>query len=145
MKTLDYYNELSFNMFLFPNVKDMRKILAFLFEIMYKDEQEEKTTQPTNTTEVLLQRRLLKFQRKPWVIPEFLKIQRPMFVGGGDKIVTSQNLDAQRVAACKYKKVKGVFEMMKALSSQDCQSHVNAYNAGLVLPGAIGQSSFIRG
>ena len=61
MKTLDYYNELSFNMFLFPNVKDMRKILAFLFEIMYKDEQEEKTTQPTNTTEVLLQRRLLKF------------------------------------------------------------------------------------
>ena len=38
MKTLDYYNELSFNMFLFPNVKDMRKILAFLFEIMYKDD-----------------------------------------------------------------------------------------------------------
>ena len=38
MKTLDYYNELSFNMFLFPNVKDIRKILAFLFEIMFKDD-----------------------------------------------------------------------------------------------------------
>jgi len=41
MKTLDYYNDLSFNMFLFPNVKDTRKILAFLFEIMFKDDENE--------------------------------------------------------------------------------------------------------
>ena len=41
MKTLDYYNELSFNMFLFPNVKDTRKILAFLFEIMFKGDENE--------------------------------------------------------------------------------------------------------
>ena len=62
MKTLDYYNDLSFNMFLFPNVKDIRKILSFLFEIMYKDDvNEEDKNQPTNTTEILWQRRLGKF------------------------------------------------------------------------------------
>jgi len=78
------------NMFLFPNVKDCRKILSFLFEIMYKDDgNDEDKNQPTNTTEVLWQRRLQKFQRKPWILPEFLKIQKPMFVGGGDKIITS--------------------------------------------------------
>lgn len=121
LKTLDYYNDLSFNMFLFPNVKDTRKILAFLFEIMFKDEESEADkSQPTNTYEILWKRRMAKFQKKPWILPEFQKINRPMFIGGGDKIVSSMNLDAARVAACKYKKVKGVFEMMKALSAQGC-------------------------
>ena len=41
LKTLDYYNDISFNSFLFPNVKDTRKILAFLFEIMFKDDDED--------------------------------------------------------------------------------------------------------
>jgi len=68
-----------------------------------------------------------------------------MFVGGGDKLATSLNLDAKRVAACKYKKVKGVFEMMKALSAQNCQTHVNAYNGGLTLSSQINQTSFNKG
>ena len=117
MKTLDYYNELSFNMFLFPNVKDTRKILAFLFEIMFKGDENEDQGQPTNTEEILVQRRLTKFKAKPWVMPEFLKIQKPMFVGGGDKIHVPITIDAKRVAACKYKKVKGVYDMMKALTA----------------------------
>lgn len=41
LKTLDYYNDISFNSFICPNLKDTRKILAFLFEIMFKDEDEE--------------------------------------------------------------------------------------------------------
>jgi len=59
MKTLDYYNDLTTNMFLFPNVKDCRKILSFLFEIMYKDDNnDDAKNQPTNEYEVLWKRRL---------------------------------------------------------------------------------------
>ena len=50
LKTLDYYNDISFNSFICPNLKDTRKILAFLFEIMFKDDEEDegKDNQPTN-------------------------------------------------------------------------------------------------
>ena len=41
LKTLDYYNDISFNSFICPNLKDTRKILAFLFEIMFKDDEED--------------------------------------------------------------------------------------------------------
>ena len=66
-------------------------------------------------------------------MPEFLKMQRPMFVGSGDTIVTARNLDAKRVANCKSKKVKGVYEMMNALTASGAQSHVAAYQGGLSL------------
>ena len=68
-----------------------------------------------------------------------------MFVGGGDNVVSGFNLDAKRVANCKYKKVKGVFEMMKALNASGCQQHVNTYNSGLTLSNQINQASFNRG
>ena len=58
MKTLDYYNDLSFNMFLFPNVKDCRKILTFLFEIMFKEEEDVEKNTPTNTFEARLKLRM---------------------------------------------------------------------------------------
>ena len=78
MKTLDYYNELTFNMFLFPNVKDVRKILAFLFDIMFRNDIDDtEQSQPTNTQEVLVKRRLTKAKGKPWIMPEFLKGQKP--------------------------------------------------------------------
>ena len=35
--------------------------------------------------------------------------------------------------------------MMKALSAQNCQTHVNAYNGGLTLSTQINASSFTRG
>lgn len=59
MKHIDYYNDLSFNMFLFPNIKDTRKILAFLFEIMFKDDEDEAKNAPTNTYEARLKKRLI--------------------------------------------------------------------------------------
>lgn len=96
---------------------------------MFKDdgEEDENNKQPTNTYEVIFKRRLTKFRAKPWIVPEFLKMQRPMFVGSGDTIVTARNLDAQRIANCKSKKVKGVYEMMNALTASGAQSHVAAY------------------
>jgi len=114
---LDYYHDISFNSFLFPNVKDTRKILAFLFEIMFKEDETEAQNQPSDTFEVSFKRRLVKFKAKPWVMPEFLKGGRPMFVGGGDKIIASDAGDLKRVAQGKSKKAKGVQFMMKALSA----------------------------
>jgi len=99
LKKLDYYADISFNSFLFPNVKDTRKILAFLFEIMFKDDDADEQNQgPTNTYEVLFKRRLIKFKAKPWIMPEFLKTSQPMFLGGGDKIISSNTSDLERVA-----------------------------------------------
>jgi len=40
----------------------------------------------------------MQFKKKPWIMPEFLKIQRPMFVGSGDVIVTDRNADVKRIA-----------------------------------------------
>lgn len=39
LKTLGYFYDFSFNSFLHPNLKDTRRILGFLFGIMFKDEQ----------------------------------------------------------------------------------------------------------
>jgi len=35
LKTLGYNYDLSFNAFLYPNVKDSRRLLGYLFEIMF--------------------------------------------------------------------------------------------------------------
>lgn len=75
----------------------------------------------------------MKFQAKPWVMPEFLKVSRPMFIGGGDKITASNASDLQRVAQSKSKKAKGIQFMMKALSASGGTAHVQAYQGGSAL------------
>jgi len=40
LKNLEYLHDLSFNSFLYPNVKDTRKLLSFLFEFLFKGEGE---------------------------------------------------------------------------------------------------------
>jgi hypothetical protein len=44
-----------------------------------------------------------------------------MFVGSGDVIVVDKNVDIKRVANCKSKKIKGVYDMMGALSASGGQ------------------------
>ena len=48
-------------------------------------------------------------------------------MGSGDVIVVDRNVDVKRIANCKSKKAKGVFDMMSALSAAGGQSHLNAY------------------
>ena len=38
LKHLGYFYDLSFNVFLFPNKKETRKLLGFLFEIIFREE-----------------------------------------------------------------------------------------------------------
>jgi hypothetical protein len=88
---------LSFNAFLYPNPKDTRRILSFLFEFIFKGEDDhggaDKAVQPTNEFETLVKRRLQKWGGKPWIMPDFLKIKRSLFVGGGDKIHVNPDID----------------------------------------------------
>lgn len=50
-------------------------------------------------------------------MPDFLKIKRPLFIGGGDKIHVRTDIDARRVNESKNKKVKGVYELMKTFKT----------------------------
>lgn len=68
-----------------------------------------------------------------------------MFVGSGDVIVVDRNVDMKRVANCKSKKAKGVFDMMAALSASGGQSHLTAYHGGVSLSMQLNQSTWTRG
>ena len=98
MKTLGYYHDMSFNAFLYPNPKDTRKLLGFLFEFIFKSEDEGERHEASNEWEAQVQRRLAKWRGKPWVLPDFLKIKRPLFLGGGDRINVREGVDYQRIA-----------------------------------------------
>ncbi len=78
LKTLGYYYDLSFDAFLSPNIKDTRRILSYLLEIIFKTEEGEgkkKEVAPSNEYEVIIRRRLQRWKLKPWVLPDFLKGQ----------------------------------------------------------------------
>lgn len=49
------------------------------------------------------------------------------------------------MAECKSKKVKGIADMMKALSAQDQQQHVNAYSSGTAFSKKLNDATWIRG
>ena len=145
LKTLGYYHDLSFNAFLYPNPKETRKLLGFLFEFIFKSEEDGdgKAAQPSNEFEVLLRRRMAKWQAKPWILPDFLKIKKPLFIGGGDRINVKGGLDYQRVAQSKSKKAKGVYELMLTFKNGDLAEN---YNAGqTMISGEFAQSSWKRG
>ena len=130
-QTLGYFHDLSFNAFLYPNPKDTRKLLGFLFEFIFKTEDDQDQAKggnlPSNSFEVLLKRRLTKWQGKPWILPDFLKIKKPLFIGGGDIINVRENIDYQRIAQCKSKKAKGVFELMMTFKTGEV---AQSYNQG---------------
>jgi len=64
---LGYYYDLSFNSFLYPNVKDTRRLFGFLFELIFKGEEDQDgvgkqaAQQPSNQFDVLVKRRLAQW------------------------------------------------------------------------------------
>ena len=66
-------------MFLFPNKKETRQLFSFLFEIIFREENasaaQKKQQRPTNQLEQLVKRRLTKWAKKPWLMPEFAEGQ----------------------------------------------------------------------
>ena len=70
LKHLGYFYNLSFNVFLFPNKKETRQLLGFLFEIIFREENasaaQKSKQRPTNQLEQIIKRRLTKWSKKPW-------------------------------------------------------------------------------
>lgn len=135
LKTLGYFYDISFNVFLSPSVKETRKVLGFLFDFIFKGEEEQdqpSKVQPSNEFDVLLKRRLQKWAHKPWMMPAFLKTatRRSAFVGGGDQIHVAADIDFQRIGQCKSKKAKGVYELMRTFRIGE---QADLYNQGLVV------------
>ena len=114
LQHLGYFYDVSFTTFTNPEVKETRKLLGFFFELIFKgaDDSSGKETRPTNQMEEILKRRLTKFSRKPWILPDFLDGQKRGLLIGGEVIQVQKDIDFDRVAACKSKKAKGVYKMM---------------------------------
>mmetsp|Transcript_24652 Transcript_24652/g.17350 ORF Transcript_24652/g.17350 Transcript_24652/m.17350 type:complete len:132 (+) Transcript_24652:167-562(+) len=87
LKTLGYLYDTSFNLFLYPNVKDCRKLLSFLFEFIFKEEvnsgQQSASVTSRNEHKVIVRQRLAKWHKKPWMLPDFLLGNKSLFVGSG--------------------------------------------------------------
>ena len=66
------------------------------------------------------------------MMPEFLKTatRRSAFVAAGDQIHVAEDIDAARIGACKSKKAKGVYELMRTFRVGE---KVDLYQQGLVI------------
>lgn len=90
-----------------------------------------------------MKRRLAKWSTKPWIMPDFLKQKKTVFVGRGNYINVDETIDRQRMEECKSKKAKGVYALMKTLKAGDAQS---SYSKGINLLGSsISTTSYRKG
>ena len=130
---MGYFYNLSFNVFLFPNKKETRQLFGFLFEIVFKEENaagaKNKQQRPTNQLETIIKRRLTKWGKKPWLIPEFSDGQAQGMLIGGEVIQVQKDIDFERVAASKSKKAKGIYQKM--LNSMTITRSADNYSQGI--------------
>ena len=87
LKHLGFSGDITLNSFLYPNTKDTRKLLSFLFDLIFQGEgdkgPQQKTQRPTNEYREIIKRRMQQWKRKPWVLPEFIEgTKRNQLVGG---------------------------------------------------------------
>jgi hypothetical protein len=145
LKTLNYMYDLSFNVFMNPNIKDTRRLLGFLFEFIFRSEESEnaQSKRPTNEIEVLLRQRLNKWKKKPWVLSDFLSDQKKPMLISGTVINTRPGIDFDRVAASKSKKAKTIYTMMS--NQFAITRNADAYRLGAnILGNTLQASQFLK-
>ena len=103
IKKLGYSNDVSFNMLFNPSVPNIRKILSFLFERIGQAEEGtgHKEEQQEANAEFILKRRLQKWRRKAWLIPEFQVGQKPNRMTSGRVIQVHEDRDVLRIGGSK--------------------------------------------
>ena len=148
LKQLGYFYNLSINVFLFPNKKETRQLLGFLFEIIFREENANETKRkqqrPTNQLEQIIKRRLTKWTKKPWQMPDFYEGQSQSMLIGGEVIHVAKDIDFDRVAASKSKKAKVVYQTM--VNSLSVTRMAENYKNGVSSLGmAIHQASWSKG
>jgi hypothetical protein len=141
LKTLNYFYDLSFNVFMNPNLKDTRRLLGFLFEFIFKSEESDnaQSKRPTNELEVLLRQRLTRWKKKPWILSDFYAGQQKNLLISGTVIHTKPGIDFDRVAGSKSKKAKTIYTMMSQQFS--VSRPADLYKQGANLLGSALQAS----
>jgi hypothetical protein len=62
--------------------------------------------------DVLIKRRFTSWSNRPWMLPDFYKGNKRNLLIGGEVISVSKQIDAERNAASKSKKIKNVANIM---------------------------------
>ena len=84
IKKLGYYQDITFNILFNPTVGHIRKVFSFLFEQVAKlDEiggqkgKGEEGVQTEANLDFVVKRRITKWKKKAWMIPEFQVLPKP--------------------------------------------------------------------
>jgi hypothetical protein len=88
---------------------------------------------PTNEFQVLLKRRLSSWSNRPWTLPDFFKGNKRNLLIGGEVISVSKQIDAERNAASKSKKIKNVYNVMS--NTLEIHKVVEAVQSGQTVMG----------
>ncbi|CAI2361871.1 unnamed protein product [Moneuplotes crassus] len=123
LKKLGFYYDVNFNHFFYPNIHQIRRILGFLFEYISKKEEEIALAArgeagefgadgEENNYEFMTKRRLKKWVKKPWIMPEFYVETKNTFLRNRRKIRVLDERDKELLSNTKNKKVLGVHEFL---------------------------------
>jgi len=88
-----------------------------------------KQERPTNQLEQLVRRRLNKWAKKPWMMPEFADGQAQGMLIGGEVIHVAKDVDFDRVAGSKSKKAKTLYQTM--INSMTITRAADLYKSGV--------------
>ena len=124
LKKLGFYYDVNFNHFFYPNINQIRKILGFLLVYQSKKEEEiqmgEKGEfggdgEEKDNFEFLLKKRIEKWIKKPWIMPEFYLETKNTFVKNRRKIRVFDHRDTDLISMTKNKKILGVHDYLQSI------------------------------
>ena len=121
IKKLGYYYDITFNVLFNPSVSNIRKVLSFLFDSVAKTEETgkpEDAAQEANL-DFMIKRRIQKWTKKVWLVPEFLLLPKPKLVERGKVIRVLEERDRETVEASKAKKLKQVSEFLEGMKMDE--------------------------
>lgn len=140
LKKLGFYYDINFNQFFYPHINNIRKILGFLFEYISKKEEEAQIAaggeegdlggyrDEKDSFNLSIKRRLDKWTKKPWIMPEFYLETKNTFVRNRRKIRVFEQRDNDLIANTKNKKVLGVHEFLLQVKAMTDQMNVKNEN-----------------
>jgi hypothetical protein len=126
LKKLGFYYDLNFNDIFYPNITNIRKVLGYLFEYISKKEQEAQLAtggdaagefgdyrDEKDSFQFMLKRRLEKWVKKPWIMPEFYLETKTTFARNRRRIRVFDQRDKDNIANTKNKKILGIHEFLE--------------------------------
>ena len=118
------YYDITFNNLLSPNINHIRKVLAHLFEYIWKKEEEAKAAAGTSEDyaeqmgekenfSFVLKRKLDNWIKQPWIMPEFRIETKNTFARLRNRIHLFAQRDEANMQNTKNKKLQGVHSYLE--------------------------------